>query len=187
MITGILLAAGYATRFGGNKLMHELHGVPMGVLAARNLSAALTHVVAVVHPGDERLREAFRAENIEVVVCENADEGMGASLACGVSAARNADGWVIALGDMPFIQTETISEVAEQVAHGAVIVAPKYCGKRGHPVGFIKQFGPELMALRGDAGARELLIRYAPLMVNINSHDRGVLRDIDTTEDLLIP
>mgnify|MGYP006371076303 CR=1 FL=1 len=185
MITGILLAAGYATRFGGNKLMHEIHSVPMGVLSARNMSAALTHVVAVVHTGDELLRQKFLAENIQVVVCDNANEGMGASLACGVRAAQDADGWVIALGDMPFIQSETISEVAEQIAHGAVIVAPKYSGTRGHPVGFIKQFGPELMALRGDAGARDLLMRYSPLVISIPTHDRGVLRDIDTAEDLL--
>jgi molybdenum cofactor cytidylyltransferase len=185
MITGIMLAAGYATRFGGNKLMHELHGVPMGVLSARHMSAALAHVIAVVHPGDELLRSKLLAENIDVVVCDNADEGMGASLACGVRAAKDADGWVIALGDMPFIQPETISEVAELVSRGAVIVAPKYSGTRGHPVGFIKQFGPELMALRGDAGARDLFVRYSPLVISIPTHDRGVLRDIDTTEDLL--
>lgn len=185
MITGILLAAGYASRFGGNKLMHELHGVPMGVLAARHMTAALTHVVAVVHAGDELLRTTLLAEDIEVVVCKNADEGMGTSLACAVSAAKKADGWVVALGDMPFILPETISEVAEQIAHGAVIAAPHYSGKRGHPVGFVKQFGPELMALRGDAGARDLLIRYAPLVMSVQTHDRGVLRDIDTTEDLL--
>jgi molybdenum cofactor cytidylyltransferase len=154
-------------------------------LSARSLSAAMSHVVAVVHQGDERLYAALRAENVEVVVCENADEGMGASLACAVRAAKDADGWVIALGDMPFIQPETIAAVAEQVANGAVIVAPKYSGTRGHPVGFIKQFGPELMALRGDAGARDLLIRYSPLVMSVETHDRGVLRDIDTAEDLL--
>jgi molybdenum cofactor cytidylyltransferase len=185
MIAGVLLAAGYATRFGGNKLMHELQGVPIGVMAARHMSAALPYVIAVVHPGDEQLHSRLLAENIDVIVCENANEGMGASLACGVRAVKNADGWVIALGDMPFIQPETIADVADQVAKGAVIVAPKYSGTRGHPVGFIKQFGPELMALRGDAGARDLLIRYAPLVININTHDRGVLRDIDTAEDLL--
>ncbi|MEY4729228.1 MAG: hypothetical protein RL020_386 [Pseudomonadota bacterium] len=185
MITGILLAAGYATRFGGNKLMHEIQGVPMGVLAARNMRTALKHVVAVIHPGDERLRAALLAENIEVVVCDNADEGMGASLACGVRAAKDASGWVIALGDMPYIQPDTMFDVAEQVAQGAVIVAPEYSGTRGHPVGFIKQFGPELMASRGDTGARDLLKRYTSLIVRIQTHDRGILRDIDTAEDLM--
>ncbi len=185
MITGILLAAGYATRFGGNKLMHEIHGVPMGVLTARYMTAALTHVIAVVHPGDNRLREALQTENIQVVVCDNAEEGMGASLACGVRAAQDAEGWLIGLGDMPFILPETVSEVAEQIAHGALIAAPYYSGKRGHPVGFIKQFGPELMALHGDEGARDLFTRYSPLVMKITSHDRGVLRDIDTAEDLL--
>ncbi len=186
MIAGILLAAGSASRFGGDKLLHHINGVPIGVLAARNLSAALTHVVAVVRTGDHRLRNALLMENIEVVECDNADEGMGTSLACGVRAVKDADGWLVALGDMPFIQPETISDIAEQVAHGAVIVAPEYAGQRGHPVGFVKQFGSELMALHGDTGARDLLIRYAPLVMTLKTHDRGVVRDIDTAEDLMV-
>jgi molybdenum cofactor cytidylyltransferase len=186
MIVGILLAAGSASRFGGGKLLHEINGVPIGVLAARNLSEAVTHVVAVVRPGDERLRAALLKENIEVVICDDADDGMGASLACGVRAAKDAEGWLVALADMPFIKPETISEIAEQVAHGAVIVAPEYSGQRGHPVGFVKQFGTELMALHGDAGARDLLMRYSALVMTLKTHDRGVVRDIDTAEDLLV-
>lgn len=185
MIAGIILAAGYATRFGGNKLMHEIHGVPIGVLSARAVRRALTHVVAVIHPGDERLRAALLAENVDVVVCDNADEGMGMSIACGVRASQDASGWLIALGDMPYIEAETISDVAEQVAHGAVIVAPEYGGVRGHPVGFLRQFGPELMALRGDTGARDLLVRYSSLVITLHTQDRGILRDIDTAEDLM--
>jgi molybdenum cofactor cytidylyltransferase len=186
MIVGILLAAGSSSRFGDNKLLHAINGVPIGVLAARNLSEAVTHVVAVVRPGDERLRTALLQENIEVVVCDDAEEGMGTSLACGVRAAKNADGWLVALADMPFILPETISDVAEQVAHGAVIVAPEYGGQRGHPVGFVKQFGTELMALHGDMGARDLLLRYSALVMNLKTHDRGIVRDIDTAEDLLV-
>ena len=48
-ITGILLAAGSARRFGSNKLLHPLlTGVPIAVTAARRLLAVLPRCVAVV-------------------------------------------------------------------------------------------------------------------------------------------
>ena len=101
-ITGILLAAGSARRFGSNKLLHPLlTGVPIAVTAARNLVAVLPRCVAVVRPGADELAALLRAEGLEVVVCPNADEGMGASLACAAAAAGEAQGYLVALADMP--------------------------------------------------------------------------------------
>ena len=103
-LTGILLAAGSGARFGGAKLLAPLpaaaHGVgagtAIGVAACRHLVSALPDVVAVVRPGDSILAAELRAAGARVVECLRADEGMGASLACGVVEARDADGWVVA-------------------------------------------------------------------------------------------
>src|SRR5204862_6412577 len=83
-IVGLLLAAGSASRFGSDKLRHPLpHGVPIAIQSLRTLKAELGDVLAVVKPGDAGL---FAAEGGEVVVCERAHAGMGASLACAVPA-----------------------------------------------------------------------------------------------------
>ena len=81
-IVGLLLAAGSAKRFGSDKLRHLLpHGVAIAVQAARHLKSQ-TDVVAIVRPGSEELSQALKGEGCEVVICDNAAEGMGASLAC---------------------------------------------------------------------------------------------------------
>ena len=109
-IVGVLLAAGRGERFGGNKLLARLtqQGTLMGIAAARHLISALPYSVAVLRPDDEILKQLLTAEGLHIVTNPNADEGLGTSLACGVAAAE-ADGWVIALADMPAIRSETIS------------------------------------------------------------------------------
>ena len=182
-IVGVLLAAGSASRFGSDKLRHALpHGVPIAVQALRHLKAEVPNVVVVVRPGGEAL---FEGEN--VVVCPNADEGMGTSLACAVRAAGEADGYVIALGDMPFVRRTTIAAVRDALAAGAPLAAPYWRARRGHPVGLAKRFYKDLSALSGDAGAKQLLRENERTLVKIPVGDPGVIRDIDTPGDLAPP
>jgi molybdenum cofactor cytidylyltransferase len=184
-IVGILLAAGAATRFGSNKLLHALpDGTPIAIASLRNLRRALPRVVAVIRPGAFELEELLRREGAEVTVCERADEGMGTTLAHAVRASRGADGWVIALADMPFIRPETIRRVVERLAAGVAVIAPAWEGLRGHPVGFAGRFGGALEHLAGDAGARELLKGACAEIELLDCNDPGVLRDIDRPEDL---
>ena len=106
------------------------------MLACRNLLSVVPQVVAVVRPDDAALAAALGAAGARVVRCANADAGMGASLACGVLATRDAAGWIVALGDMPWIESATIARVAAAIADGATVAAPFHRGQRGHPVGF---------------------------------------------------
>ena len=187
-IVGLLLAAGSASRFGSDKLRHALpHGVPIAVQAARPLKAELPRVVAVIRPGSEELQQALKAEGCEVVICENAAEGMGASLACAARAAGEADGYLVALGDMPFLRRTSIAAVRDALAGGAALVAPYFRARRGHPVGIGKSFYEDLLSLRGDEGAKKLLAVNEKQLVKIPIGDPGVIRDIDKPEDLLPP
>ena len=188
-VVAILLAAGSATRFGSDKLLHPLpHDVPIAVQAARHLRAVFEeNVFVVVRPEAKELSDLFRREGCKVVVCENAAEGMGASLACAVRAAADAEGFVVALGDMPFIRASTIVAVREALAAGAPLAAPFFRARRGHPVGIAARYRGELERLRGDEGARNLLANHAAELVKIPVGDPGVMRDIDTPADLAPP
>jgi len=188
---GILLAAGRAERFGGDKLLARLtaaqpgaDSVSVGEAACRNLRAAMPVVVAVVRSGDDRLAAVLGAAGAQVIRCANADDGMGASLACGVGATGDAAGWVVALADMPWIRPETIARVAAAIVQGAVVAAPFHQGERGHPVGFGKSCGAMLIALGGDEGARSVLAAHRQQMTRIDVDDPGVVRDIDIPSDL---
>ena len=188
-VVAILLAAGSATRFGSDKLLHSLpHEVPIAVQSARHLKVVFSErVLAVVRPDSARLKEFLEKENCQVLICENAAEGMGASLACAVSAARDAEGFVVALADMPFIRSSTIAAVRDALVNGAPLVAPYFRARRGHPVGIAAKFRQELEALEGDEGARKVLATHEKSLLKIPVGDPGVLRDIDTPGDLAPP
>lgn len=188
-VVAILLAAGSATRFGSDKLLHPLpHDVPIAIQAARHLRAVFEeNVFVVIRPEAKQLSDLFRKEGCKVVVCENAAEGMGASLACAVRSAGPADGYLVALGDMPFIRASTIAAVRDALAGGALLAAPYFRARRGHPVGIAGRLRAELEGTKGDEGAKRLLEAHADKLVKIPVGDPGVIRDVDTPSDLAPP
>lgn len=187
-LVGLLLAAGSASRFGADKLLHPLpHGVAMAVQAARNLRAELARVVAVLRPGAGETARLLAEAGCETVICARAAEGMGASLACALRAAADADGWLVALADMPYVRPCTIAAVRDALLAGAPIAAPYYRARRGHPVGFSARFRSLLERSSGDEGARAILAAHEREIVKVPVGDPGILRDIDRPSDLAPP
>jgi molybdenum cofactor cytidylyltransferase len=93
----------------------------------------------------------------------------------------------VALGDMPFVRPSSIAAVRDALAGGAALAAPFWRTRRGHPVGISGSFHQDLLALRGDEGAKALLAANAARMGKIPVGDPGVIRDIDTPADLAPP
>lgn len=186
-IVGILLAAGRGVRFdasGANdKLMQVLpDGEPVALASARHLLSVLPHVVAVVRPGAAELAMQLRALGCRVEICATADQGMGASLVCAISQAQDADGWIIALADMPHVQAATVQALLNALLGGTDIVQPTYLGTPGNPVGFSRRHLADLLQLGGDQGARALLKAHP--VTRLEVEDSGILQDIDTPADL---
>ena len=182
---GILLAAGSGSRFGSNKLLHPLaDGTPLALAAARRLVAACDRCIAVLRPGADALAAQLAAVGCATVVCEEAAQGMGHSLAAGIRASRDAGGWLVALADMPFIAPASYTAVGDALDRGHALAAPVHGGRRGHPVGFAAVWGEQLAALTGDAGARDILAANAAALHLCPVDDPGILRDIDTPADL---
>ncbi|MGF6753486.1 nucleotidyltransferase family protein [Paraburkholderia sp. GAS334] len=186
--TGVLLAAGYGSRFDPegirNKLLAHLpDGRPVAHEAAHRLLMIVPLVLAVVRPGSDALARVLNDAGCEVVFSVDAERGMGASLAAAVEASRDAEGWIVSLADMPRIAVSTIEAVARKLDEGATLVAPFYKGERGHPVGFGAEHFDALVALDGDTGARDFFRRHDVTRLDVD--DPGILRDVDTPDDLL--
>lgn len=187
MAVGILLAAGRGIRFDPsgqqNKLLQVLpDGDAVVAASARHLLAALPRVVAVVRPGDDRVAALLGALGCEVKVCADADTGMAASLVHVITYTRGAPGWVVALGDMPFVLPSTIAQLSAALERGARIAVPTHDGQRGNPVAFSPYYLDLLLALDGDQGARSILKSHP--VTEIAVADAGIVRDIDTRADL---
>ncbi|QKG69341.1 nucleotidyltransferase family protein [Pseudomonas sp. B14-6] len=124
-----------------------------------------------------RMAQAYGFESVEI-----GPAGMGDSIAAGVAACPELSGWLIVLGDMPFILPSSIERVVAGVAEDCVSV-PVHAGMYGHPVGFGRSFGPGLMALSGDHGAKPLFAQGRVVEVAVD--DAGVLWDVDVPAALV--
>jgi CTP:molybdopterin cytidylyltransferase MocA len=89
-------------------------------------------------------------------------------------AAKDAEGVLLMTCDQPAVTVKHIFHLRLR----AEVKASRYAGRNGVPAFFPKKYFGQLMALKGDAGARELLAeaRYEEL-------ENGEL-DVDTVEDL---
>lgn len=159
MIAGVVLAAGGARRFGSPKQLAELDGVPLLQHAIDAMLAvpALDRVIVVLGAVAEEIAAAVKFASAEPVVCREWEDGMAASLRCGVAEIPDADWVVIALGDMPGVTPEAIEAVMDAVGDDVDAVRASYGGHDGHPVGLSRALLERVASLRGDVGARELL------------------------------
>ena len=188
----IVLAAGQGCRFrqvagdDKDKLLTDctgrdgvtVHSVIEQVLV--NLPAALEKRVLVTTADRPQVIRMAQAYGCEIVRIEST--GLGDSIAAGVAACSKLGGWLIVLGDMPFILPSSIEQVVAAIADDAISV-PVHEGQYGHPVGFGRSFGPGLMALTGDQGAGSLFAQAR--VVEVAVEDRGVLWDVDVPEKLV--
>jgi len=182
---GILLAAGKSQRFNSNKLLHPIvNNTPMLLVAAQKLANVLPDSIVVISPRLQPFTEQLEQLGLRVVVNQQAEQGMGSSIACGVKASQYASGWLIALADMPYIKSETHTLLAGKLAEGAKMVAPQFNQQRGHPVGFSNVYLDELLLLNKDIGARNIIKSHQEQLELILTDDEGVIRDIDYPDDV---
>lgn len=187
----IVLAAGQGSRFRQeagaekDKLVADctgregaVHSMIEQVLV--NLPVSLEKRVLVTTVDRPQVIRMAKAYGCEIVLIEST--GMGDSIAAGVAACPQLGGWLIVLGDMPFILPSSIERVVAEIADDAVSV-PVHQGEYGHPVGFGRSFGPALMALSGDRGAKALFAQAR--IVEVAMDDPGVLWDVDVPEALV--
>jgi molybdenum cofactor cytidylyltransferase len=183
----VVLAAGLGRRFGG---VHHKLAQPLG--ASTVLGETVTHAiesglpVVVVTTDQLRSDAASMAAGRDVVILPSSaqsgrDFGMGTSIAAGVAARPDAEGWLVLPGDMPMVQPATLRAVAAALASHPVVFA-QFQGRRGHPVGFSSELFSDLLRLTGDEGARRIVARYPSHGMEVP--DPGVLIDIDTQSDL---
>jgi molybdenum cofactor cytidylyltransferase len=148
------------------------------------LLAAVDPVLAVVRPGSDELARRLRSEGARVAICAEAEQGLGVSLSFGVRNTPEAGGWLIALADMPWIRPATVRAVAAAMQEGARLAAASYRGRRGHPVGFAATYRSDLIALRGDMGARPIITANLASLRRVECDDPGIVMDIDEAADL---
>ena len=196
-VGAVVLAAGSSSRMpGSQKLLLEFDGRPMVRHAVEAASDGGCHQIVVVYSADE-VKDAVDG-SAERVHNPDAHTGMASSLQAGLRALRpEIEAAVVLLGDQPLVGSRTVAALLRawrrEGSRPAVAVS-----KRGRaagdadggsragtqwtpPVVLAREMWDDLYALKGDAGARQILDGHPELLDTVPAPGRP--DDIDRPED----
>lgn len=185
MITAVVLAAGRSTRMGTPKLLLALGGRSvLRHVIDHARGSRCDGIVVVVGDAADRVAAEARGPGVRIVVNERYREGMGTSLAAGISAlAPDCEAAVVLLGDQPYVTAAVIDALID--AHrttGKPIVASRYGDGMGAPALLGRPLFADARRLGGDAGARLLIQRYPDQVAEVPLSAAAAV-DIDTPEE----
>ena len=186
-IGGIVLAAGQSSRMpGSQKLLLDIDGVPMVRHVFEAASEGGCHQTVVVYAEDDVKRAVDG--RAELVYNAKARTGMASSLRAGLKAMRpEIEAAVVLLGDQPLVGSRTVAALLRawrrEGSRPAVAVSQRSDDSGGWapPVVLARDMWGDLMALRGDSGARQILQGHPELLDIIPAPGRP--DDIDTPDD----
>ena len=185
-ICAIILAAGGSVRMGTKKLLLPYRGITIIEKVIENvLASGIERVVVVTGSGKDEITKVIRRLPVEQCYNENWKEGMLSSVKCGFrSLPEKCSAAIIFLGDQPMINTATIEEIIYAYRKsGKGIIMPSYKKKRGHPVLIDAKYADELEKLNPDGGLRMLAHKFPVDVLEVETNDPAILKDIDTPED----
>lgn len=189
-VTGILLMAGLSSRLGFPKAL-----LPYGdrVLIERILEQALasrlSRVTLVLGCQAPRIRSAIRSlardPRLEILVNRRYDQGLSSSIRAGLRVLDpSSRGVMFIAGDQPLLKTAAMDRLILAFRRQqSPIVVPLYGNRPGNPVIFGRELLPELMALRGDTGGREIIKRNPEQVLKVPIRPRYIGWDVDTWDD----
>lgn len=187
-ITAIILAAGSSTRFGDkNKLLKPfMDSSIFGHVVKTMTNLPIAEVILVTGYEHEKIAEAIKHSNVHIIHNSEFQTGIASSIKCGVSAAsQKTEGYMICLGDMPYITMEYIKNLLDTFINSQIpsIIVPTFQYRKGNPVIFSKNFIDDLLKIEGDKGAREVIDNHPDSIIEVQIRKETYFFDVDTLAD----
>jgi molybdenum cofactor cytidylyltransferase len=181
----VVLAAGLASRYGSTKQLASFDGETLVARAVRSAERACGSRSLLVTGNDRELVTAASAP-LEGFTIHNPRyrDGIATSLAQGIRTIQDvADGVLLLLADQPLVSDAHLQAlISRYKATPDSICASGYAGTRGPPVIFPKRLFAELIALRGDRGAKAVIEANIDQVITLPFEKAAI--DIDTPDDL---
>jgi CTP:molybdopterin cytidylyltransferase MocA len=181
-----ILAAGPSTRFGSPKQLVRLDGGLVLHKAVANAASVAGHSVMVVLGAHAReVAPALRLSSASVVVNRDWTEGLASTIRAAVrSVPPRCEGLLLLLADQAAVSVEDLRRLfAAWRRHPVLIAAALHGGASGLPAIFPRWAFTDLLELRGDRDATQVLRRNADRLVRVPMPNAGLA--LDTPEDLL--
>lgn len=181
----IMLAAGNSRRFGSNKLMYEVDGVPMYQRTLRMLQKAAeripdSRIVVVTQPQYSEIIDVVKETGAEVLFNPKPERGIASSMQIGLEIAKDADACLFTVSDQPWLTVETIIALYDAFQSENKGMACTVWGeKTGNPCIFSKKYYKELMAISGDRGGKQIIKKHPEDVTYLKISDERELQDVD--------
>jgi molybdenum cofactor cytidylyltransferase len=184
-VAGLVLAAGSGSRMrerADNKLLLDYEGVPLVRYAVSAAAEGGCHGIWAVY---SRPEVAAVLDGLATCIHNpDASTGQASSLRIGLeNLPATAAGAAILLGDQPLVGGRTVEMLlkAWRREDARPAVAASYAGEWRPPVVVDRSLWPQLLELRGDAGARQIFGPHPELLETVPAP--GLPDDIDTPDD----
>jgi molybdenum cofactor cytidylyltransferase len=130
------------------------------------------------------IRRLIAGRPVKLAINPDYVQGMSTSIIAGLKMVdRRTRAFMLALGDQPLIDSQTINRlIAGFLGHDKGIAVPTYRGDRGHPVIFDMKYRGLLLALEGDVGARQIVRENPDDLLEVAVDCEGIQIDIDTAD-----
>ncbi len=193
-ISGIVIASGEGKRIGRVKqLLPWKNSTILGNIIDTLKDTDLDIIYIVLGYEKEKILENIKhhlTEKFEVIFNENYKKGMLTSIQEAVKKIPDDYfGFIIFLGDQPFIKKETVDKSIERIkVKDYPIIVSCYKGERGHPTFISLEFKEKILSLDPEKGALRDIIydaRNKNLVFDFETDDEDVIKDIDTYEDYI--
>ena len=184
LIDIIVLAAGASTRFGAPKQLIRYNGMSLLRRTVETVLCSKAHAVSIVLGYEaEKMKLEIVDLPAKIIINPQWQNGISESIRRGIqSLGQTTDAAIIVLCDQPKLSTDILNTLIDTyTATHASIVTCKYAGTVGVPTLYDRCFFTELLALRGDRGAKSMIERYATQRIEIDFS--GGENDIDTVAD----
>lgn len=183
----VILAAGQSSRMGQPKqlLKYQNKTLLQHAIDTAKQSSVQSIIVVLGSNADIILPETD-VFGIQVVKNDDWQTGMASTIGCGIQTLRtqntDVDAVILMVCDQPFATSDLLNSLIEkQKETGKSIIASQYGGTIGTPALFQKQFFTELMELKGDSGAKKVMMQDKDLLATV-PFSKGSI-DIDTIDD----
>ena len=187
MTSVIILAAGSSSRLGTPKQNLIYQGQTLLQRAIETALASVCQPVIVVLGANENVIRPT-IEEMPVNIISNADwqEGMASSIRLGINEIQNIEpnitSIILMLCDQPFIDFSILNVLVKAQTNNRInIAACAYNDTIGAPVLFDTIYFKDLQMLKGQEGAKKLLLKYSDKVVSIPFPLGSI--DIDTLDD----
>ena len=196
MISAILLAAGSSSRMKGeNKLMKKVKGKPLIQHSINNLLGSAVDEIVIILGYENKTVQSIIKKNkkIKIVFNKNYKNGISTSIKVGIkNISSKSNSFFVCLADMPNINQNIYNKLIKakfkynnKVSRDLKkdIIIPTFEGKNGNPVLFSKQMKSEMLKIKGDYGAKELIRLNKNKSLSIPVKNSGIILDYDKSDD----